>query len=788
MPLQLLAVVLLLLLPQTLPVTVVRSFTTISNAAATSNCAAVRCERVAMQLAAAAAVGGCRGLHGCRGPELWRLRRSLVRLPSCGGLSAGESGSEQAPGQQTPPVPWRSAARAMHSYHQLTQRCIHKKSFHSSCSRLFARSSQAPATNTVTNTATNTVTNTMTVTGADTAVIGVSGSQEVVQKAPRKKKQPQAVLTQERSANGDNRGAVGVTATAKKPPKKVQPAVRSIGAAKPTTEAKAKASGSEKVVAKKAEQSSKTAEQEKQKQATLSVREIAATVSAAPYTSGTESSSVRIANAKFVAVSLRKQRPSTLSYEEAEEEVRRLDEELRGHDYQYYVLDSPSLSDQKYDRLVRRAMELIKLHPGLGASFTKLSYVGAGGLSADLIDTTDAKNSSPKAGKNKKKARKKAVEAFLPYLHAQPMLSLDNAFTSEELQAFTNRCVQGLVSKPSANITASETSSAEDSVQYLMEPKIDGLSLSLIYQLEQKDSSKSSRTKKGVKGRSLVWSLKLAGTRGDGQIGEEVTANVLHFLPSLPKQIHLPAAAVEKASKSMPLEDLVVDVRGEAYLSRPNFAAINLEREKRGLTTFTTARNGAAGILRRRYYDSGSTNSNGTDANKQDMEYVLTGGEEKYERRLSFFAYGLNYRIAKSATVAKAKGEPLDEILPESQAEVLEDLQQMGFDVARLRLPDSDKNNDKALSLFSREQLWDECVRLVDVRTELPYDTDGVVIKVNSRKQQEALGVATRFPRWAIAVKLDSQSAVTVLKDIVVQVFTEYAPFVFVILLFCNCY
>ena len=257
--------------------------------------------------------------------------------------------------------------------------------------------------------------------------------------------------------------------------------------------------------------------------------------------------------------------------------------------------------------------------------------------------------------------------------HRRPMLSLDNAFGPEDVRNFLGRVRRFL------GLDEGET------VAVVAEPKIDGLSISLRYE----DGA-----------------FKQGATRGDGTVGEDVTVN-LRTVDDVPDR--LPAGAPG-----------VVEVRGEIYMRRDDFAALNDQRERAEQTTFANPRNAAAGSLRQ-------------------LDWRITAG-----RKLGFFAY--------------AAGE-LSEPVSESHWGWLETLKSWGFPV-----------NPRARLCRSVDELFDVHADIGENRADLPYDVDGVVYKIDDYGLQERLGTVSRAPRWAVAHKFPAEQAQTVLEDIAIQV------------------
>lgn len=261
------------------------------------------------------------------------------------------------------------------------------------------------------------------------------------------------------------------------------------------------------------------------------------------------------------------------------------------------------------------------------------------------------------------------LAGFNTVRHRVPMLSLSNAFGAEDLREFDRKVRAGL-----GNVA----------VEYVVELKIDGLAISLSYE-------------QGV--------LRQGATRGDGEVGEEITQNL-------------------KTIKVLPLrmsEDLpVLDVRGEAYMPKKAFQRLNAEREENGEMLFANPRNAAAGSLRQ--LDSRITST----------------------RALSAFIYAVGYVEGQSFSTHK---------------EALDYLGSVGFPI-----------NPQIKVFTDIDQVIDYCQQWTDQRNDLPYEIDGMVIKVNSLAQQLELGFTAKSPRWAIAYKFPAQQAVTKVKDIIVRV------------------
>ncbi|MDT6961598.1 NAD-dependent DNA ligase LigA [Cupriavidus sp. SZY C1] len=342
------------------------------------------------------------------------------------------------------------------------------------------------------------------------------------------------------------------------------------------------------------------------------------------------------------------------------ERVQWLRAELDRHSYQYYVLDAPTIPDADYDALFSELQALETEHPDLLTDDSPTQRVGGAPLAA--FDTVR---------------------------HRVPMLSLNNGFEDEDVVSFDRRCAQGLGRAPVAAPADDLFSAAEaddNGVEYSCELKFDGLAMSLRYE----------------DGR-----LVQAATRGDGETGEDVTANV-RTIKDIPLKLRGKAPAV-------------LEVRGEVFMYRADFDKLNARQAEAGEKTFVNPRNAAAGSLRQ-------------------LDPRITA-----RRPLSFFAYGL--------------GELEGAERPPTHAVMLD-----GF--AALGLPVCDERRvvkgAQGLLSFHRD--------IGARRDQLPYDIDGVVYKVNAIPEQEQLGFVSRAPRFALAHKFPAQEMTTTVEDIEVQV------------------
>lgn len=336
-----------------------------------------------------------------------------------------------------------------------------------------------------------------------------------------------------------------------------------------------------------------------------------------------------------------------------EQTITQLREQLRAHNIAYYVNDAPMVSDAEYDALFRELEALERAHPQFASADSPTQRVGGAPLSQ-----------------------------FAKVRHRVPMLSLANAFAETEVRAFDQRMQDEL---RGAGLLADG-----QSVEYACEVKFDGLAINLRYE-------------HGL--------LVQAATRGDGETGEDVTANV-RTIRSIPLRLQ---------GKQFPD---VIEVRGEVLMKRADFERLNITQADKGEKQFANPRNAAAGSLRQ--LDSRITAS----------------------RKLSFFAYGLG-ELEDSAELFQT----------DSFAHIVAQLRDFGFPVFTQQPLVS--GADGLLSFYAQTGA---------LRNELPFDIDGVVYKVNSSAQQDALGFVSRSPRWAIAHKFPAQEMTTVVQDITVQV------------------
>lgn len=325
--------------------------------------------------------------------------------------------------------------------------------------------------------------------------------------------------------------------------------------------------------------------------------------------------------------------------EKIKRQIEELREKINYHNYRYYVLDSPEISDAEYDELMRKLISLEEAHPELITPDSPTQRIGA-----------------PPA------------EGFKPIRHKAKMFSLADAFDHDELEAFVNRIKRALLG---------------EKFEFICELKIDGAAVALTY-----------RNGLFVQG----------ATRGDGEVGEDITPNS-RTIRSLPlKLLH-----------NSPPEEM--EVRGEVFLSKNEFERINQEREKEDLPLFANPRNASAGSLRQ-------------------LDPAISAS-----RSLDIFLY-----------TAVDGGFS-------TQEEMLDFLNKAGM-----------KTNPETRKCENLEEVFAFCHDWTEKRDTLPYEIDGVVIKVNSLSQQERLGYTTKNPRWAIAYKFPAEQQTTLIEDIIVGV------------------
>jgi DNA ligase (NAD+) len=329
---------------------------------------------------------------------------------------------------------------------------------------------------------------------------------------------------------------------------------------------------------------------------------------------------------------------------DAGQRIERLRAEIRHHNERYYGADAPEISDADYDLLIRELATLEAEHPEFASASSPVQQIGSGSLNV----------------------------AFAPVVHRAPMTSLDNAMDADELRAWGERVGRGLGGAAS---------------RFVCELKIDGLAISLRYE-------------RGV--------YVQAATRGDGRVGEDVTANVA-TIAALPAT--LPTAMAPE----------VLEVRGEVYMPLASFEALNERATAAGQPRFVNPRNAAAGSLRQK--DAAAT----------------------AQRELSVWTYQLGEVVG---------GSPFT-----SHHDTLAFIASLGLPV-----------NPEIRIVDSLDEVMELCRHWQEHRHDLPYEIDGVVIKVDDLGQREQLGFTSRAPRWAIAYKFPPEERTTILRDIQVSV------------------
>jgi DNA ligase (NAD+) len=332
--------------------------------------------------------------------------------------------------------------------------------------------------------------------------------------------------------------------------------------------------------------------------------------------------------------------------EQVRAEYEQLKDELNQHNHRYYVLDEPTIPDSEYDRSMRRLQDIEQQHPELLSDDSPSQRVGGA-----------------------------ALPSFSQVSHAVPMLSLDNAFSEEELEAFDRRISDRLNYKD------------DQQIDFVCEPKLDGVAVSLLYS-------------QGL--------LVRGATRGDGKVGEDITANV-RTINSIPLRLN---------GDGIPE---LLEVRGEIYLPRGGFDKINAAAIAKGDKPFVNPRNAAAGSLRQ-------------------LDSKITAS-----RPLEMCAY----------SVGQFQGGET----PDSHLNMLKALGSWGFKI---------NTYVEAVQGIAACEAYYE--RMQERRDQLPYDIDGIVYKVNDLALQQRLGFVAKAPRWAIARKFPAQEEMTQLVDVEFQV------------------
>jgi DNA ligase (NAD+) len=320
----------------------------------------------------------------------------------------------------------------------------------------------------------------------------------------------------------------------------------------------------------------------------------------------------------------------------------KLRQEIEHHNYQYYVEARPEISDREFDRLLDELKQLEAAHPELITPDSPTQRVGG-----------------------------QPIEGFTTVMHREPMLSIDNTYSAEELREFDRR-VRKLLGK--------------EVVVYVVELKIDGVAISLTYEAGQ---------------------FTVGATRGDGRRGDDVTHN-LRTISGLPLRLRTDESPA------------LFEARGEVYMTREELARINRDRTAKGLEPFANPRNSAAGTLK------------------------LLDPRLAAERHLRLFTYALG--ATEGVEVS-------------THLEALDLLRRYGFPV-----------NPNTKSFDRIDAVIDYCTSWAGRRNDLPYDIDGLVIKVNDLDQRRRLGTTSKVPRWVVAYKFEEEQAVTKLLKIEIQV------------------
>jgi DNA ligase (NAD+) len=315
------------------------------------------------------------------------------------------------------------------------------------------------------------------------------------------------------------------------------------------------------------------------------------------------------------------------------------------HDYNYYVLDKPTISDYKYDQIYSELLAIEKLHPNW--------------ISSD----------SPS-----QRVTGKVLDGFNKVQHRIPMISLSNTYSPTDLIDFDQRIKKFL--------------GTNEDLEFYVEPKYDGLAIELVYE----DGIFSG-----------------GSTRGDGVMGEDVSAN-LRTIRSIPLKLN---------SKSPPK---LLEIRGEVLIYKKDFVILNQQQDELGLASFANPRNAASGTIRQ-------------------LNTKVTAS-----RPLRFIAHGIGTSEGFSW---------------KTQAQLIEQFETLGLPVAPSEL---------RKSCFNIEEVVEFYQMVLQKRHDLPFEIDGIVVKVNANKKQEELGLIAKSPRWATAAKYEPERAETAVKDIVVQV------------------
>ncbi len=327
----------------------------------------------------------------------------------------------------------------------------------------------------------------------------------------------------------------------------------------------------------------------------------------------------------------------------AQQQHQKLTQQLHHHNYCYHTLDQPEITDAEYDQLMQQLLEIEKHYPELVTPESPSQRVGSAPL-----------------------------EGFTEATHASPMLSLENAFNNEDLKSFDSRIKRFLA--------------REEDLEYICEPKLDGVAIALTYQQGK---------------------LIRGATRGNGMTGEDITQNV-RTIGAIPLQL----------ANDFPDQ---VEVRGEIYMELEAFRKLNQQRREEGEATYANPRNLTAGSLRQ-------------------LDARLTAA-----RPLTISCYGVGELSGK---------------IPETHFQLLENLHRWGLKV----------NLETVIVADNISGVIHRYNELQQLRDRLPYEIDGMVVKVNNRTIQQELGEKSRTPRWAIACKFPARQEETILELVRLQV------------------
>lgn len=365
--------------------------------------------------------------------------------------------------------------------------------------------------------------------------------------------------------------------------------------------------------------------------------------------------------------------------------------QIRHHEERYYVFDAPEIADVEFDALVHELEALEATHPGLITSDSPTQRVGG-----------------------------RVAAGFAPVAHAGPMLSLDNAYSDAELRAFDERVRRGIAAGTGSE-SADPDEHAADLVTYVVELKIDGLSMAVTYE-------------DGV--------LVRGATRGDGTLGEDVTSNV-RTIRAIPLRLQM--------REGVPVPPRV-EVRGEVFLPRAAFERTNRERQAAGDAVFANPRNAAAGTMRN--LDPALVARRGLRAFFYQVVIAPPAGGRTQHTPGKGVSDG--NADADALVHPRPTGQPLDE---GTHAALLDRLRAWGLPV--------ESHWRRCVGV---DEVIAFCAEWADARRSLDFETDGVVIKVDDLALRERLGTTSKFPRWAMAFKFPAEQRTTRLLRIEVNV------------------